>query len=127
MSDSTTPSIRIETRPEYVPERSDQEHNYFFFAYHITIANVGNAPAKLLSRHWIITDGMGVVQEVKGPGVVGEQPYLQSGESFEYTSFCPLPTPVGTMQGSFQMRRDDGSMFDAVIAPFTLAIPEIFN
>jgi ApaG protein len=99
----------------------------YFFAYRITITNVGDAPARLMSRHWIITDGSGRVEHVKGPGVVGEQPRLEPGAGFQYTSFCPLPTPVGTMEGSYQMVRDDGREFDAQIAPFTLAAPNALN
>lgn len=110
-------------QPEYMPDRSDPGAGTFLFAYHITIQNEGDEPVKLLSRHWIITDGTGKQEQVRGPGVVGEQPHLQPGEGFRYTSACPLPTPVGSMQGSFQMLTDGGEAFDAEIQPFTLASP----
>jgi ApaG protein len=127
MSDTTTEGIRIEVRPAYLRERSDPASNAWFFTYHITITNTGAQPAKLLSRHWIITNGDGKEEHVKGPGVVGKTPRLEPGHSFEYRSFCPLPTPVGTMHGTFQMVRDDGAEFDASIAPFTLAAPGALN
>jgi len=126
MPDATTAGIRIEANPYYVPERSEPDAMYFF-AYEIRISNVGDVPARLVSRHWIITDGIGRVEQVRGPGVVGHQPRLEPGESFEYTSFCPLPTPVGEMHGSYQMVRDDGAQFDAEVPAFTLATPESMN
>jgi ApaG protein len=121
--ETVTRGIRITVQPEYMPDRSDPGANNFLFAYHITIHNEGDVPVKLLSRHWIITDGSGKQEQVRGPGVVGEQPHLQPGEGFRYTSACPLPTPVGSMQGSFQMVTDSGEAFDAAIRPFTLASP----
>lgn len=121
--ETITRGIRITVQPEYMPDRSDPGTGNFLFAYHITIRNEGEAPVKLLSRHWIITDGSGKQEQVRGPGVVGEQPHLQPGEGFRYTSACPLPTPVGSMQGSFQMITDEGEQFDALIEPFTLAPP----
>ena len=111
----------------YVPERSRPDGHQYFFAYTVTIVNAGTSPAQLLTRHWIITDGQGEIQEVKGDGVVGEQPRLVPGESFEYTSAAVLRTPVGTMHGSYQMVCDDGSSFEAPIAPFSLAVPSRLN
>jgi ApaG protein len=111
----------------YVPERSDPARGQYFFAYEITIANVGDASAMLTHRHWIITDGTGHVEEVEGEGVVGHTPHLEPGQEFRYTSFCPLSTPVGTMEGSYLMVRDDGETFEAAIAPFTLATPHSLN
>jgi len=123
----TTEGIRVETKPMYVPERSNPARGSFFFAYEVTIANVGNEPARLMRRRWVITDGMGEVQEVEGEGVVGHTPHLEPGQAFRYTSFCPLSTPVGTMEGSYEMVRDDGETFEAAIAPFTLAAPNALN
>ena len=119
--------IEVHAQAEYIPNQSDPDENRFVFAYHITIRNVGTVRAKLLSRHWIITDGTGQRQEVKGEGVVGEQPHLAPGESFRYTSGSVLETPVGTMHGSYQMLSDEGQRFDATIAPFTLAVPRVLN
>jgi len=127
MSNTVSQGIRVKAEPFFVPDRSDPDANVFFFAYQITISNEGDAPAQLLSRHWIITDGEGETEHVRGPGVVGDQPRLEPGGSYEYTSFCPLPTPVGTMQGSYQMVRDTGEGFDAEIAAFTLAMPSALN
>ena len=101
--------IQVEVEPSYVPERSNPGESYYFFAYRIRITNLGTRVTQLVSRHWIITDGQGRVHEVKGPGVVGEQPVLEPGESFEYTSFCPLPTPTGNMRGTFQMMDHSGA------------------
>ena len=127
-SDSTTNGVRVQATSVYVEERSSAEEGYYFFAYRIRISNVGSVrPVKLVSRHWIITDADGKVQEVKGPGVVGRQPLLSNGESFEYTSFCPLQTPVGAMQGTYQMVAEDGEEFAVQVAPFTLALPNILN
>ena len=127
MSDTTTKGVRIEVQSIFVRERSSIEDNYFFFAYRVTISNVAESVVQLVSRHWVITDGDGHVEEVKGPGVVGEQPLLRPGQSFDYTSFCPLSTPVGTMHGTFQMIGEDEEPFDAVISPFTLAVPGVVN
>ena len=123
MSDATTQGIRVQVHPAYVPERSDADRSFYFFAYTITITNEGDTPAQLIARRWLITDGAGREERVEGPGVVGEQPRLEPGESFEYTSACPLRTEVGTMEGSYLMVRDNGDRFDARIAPFTLAVP----
>ena len=127
MSEAITRGIRVKVESEFVPERSDPHNGEFFFAYHVTIENHGEKNVKLLSRHWIITDGMGKEQEVKGPGVVGKQPHLRPGEAFEYTSACPLSTQIGSMHGSYRMVTDTGESFDARIAPFTLAIPGVLN
>ena len=111
----------------FLPDRSSPRENQYLFAYHVTISNVGDETAQLVSRHWIITSAEGEVEEVEGPGVVGEQPVLEPGMSFEYTSFCPLKTAVGTMHGSYKMVKPDGESFEARIAPFTLAIPNALN
>jgi ApaG protein len=127
VSDTTTNGIRVQVQSQYVPEHSSPRDSQYHFAYHITITNVGSDTAQLISRHWIITDADGDVQEVRGPGVVGEQPVLPPGGSFQYTSFCPLKTNVGTMHGSYQMVKADGESFDARISPFTLAVPNALN
>jgi ApaG protein len=127
MSDTTTRGIRVQVASFYDAERSAPQESYYFFAYQVRISNVGTERAQLISREWIITDANGEVQNVQGPGVVGEQPVLAPGEFFEYTSFCPLTTPVGTMQGSYRMMVDNGESFDATIAPFSLAVPNAVN
>jgi ApaG protein len=115
----------VETR--YLPEQSSPRDSQYLFAYHIRISNEGGDRAQLVSRRWIINDADGHVEHVHGPGVVGEQPVLGPGDVFEYTSFCPLRTNVGTMHGTYQMVTSDGDEFDAVIAPFTLAMPNALN
>lgn len=127
MSDTTTDGIRIQVESTYVEERSNPRDEYYFFAYRVTISNVGERPAQLISRVWIITDADGQEERVEGPGVIGEQPLLAPGQSFEYTSFCPLRTSFGTMHGTYRMVRPDGTKFDAVIAPFSLAMPNAVN
>ena len=122
-SDATTRGIRIAAHPRYVPERSNPQKNQWFFAYHIEITNQGDEVVQLISRHWIISNANGEEEHVRGPGVVGEQPVLRPGETFEYTSACPLDTPVGTMHGTYQMVTNRGEAFDAEIAPVTLAEP----
>ena len=122
-STATTRGITVRVRPRYLPEKSDPPAGNWFFAYSIRIANGGGERVQLLSRHWIITDSNGVVEEVRGPGVVGEQPVLRPGEHFDYTSYCPLQTPFGTMEGSYQMVAEGGEAFDVRIAPFELAPP----
>ncbi len=122
MSRTTTHGVEIAVHSEFVPERSQPDQLYFF-AYHVTIHNRGTEPVQLLARHWVVTDGSGKTEVVSGPGVVGETPRLLPGESFQYTSACPLPTRVGTMHGSFRMVTDDGQVFDAMIDPFRLATP----
>lgn len=126
-SDLTTRGIRIQVRGEFMPDRSSPREGSYLFQYHVRISNAGPDVAQLVSREWIITNADGEVERVKGQGVVGEQPVLPPGGSFEYTSFCPLKTPVGAMQGSYQMVTSDGERFDAVIAPFTLAVPNALN
>jgi ApaG protein len=127
VSDTTTRGIRIQVESAYVPDRSSPKEGSYFFVYHVRISNVGSETAQLISREWIITDAEGEVERVKGPGVVGEQPVLAPGGGFEYTSFCPLKTSVGSMHGSYQMVTGDGEKFDALISPFTLAVPNAVN
>jgi len=127
MSEATTRGIRVEVTSAYLPERSAPEEGRFLFAYFVRISNVGKERAQLVSRHWIITDADGDEEQVVGPGVVGEQPVLDPGDTFEYSSFCPLPTPVGSMRGTYQMVTGNGEPFDAAIAPFTLAVPHAVN
>jgi ApaG protein len=127
VSVATTNGIRVEVVSKFLPERSSPRHRQFLFAYHVTISNEGDEAAQLLSRRWIITDANGEVQTIEGPGVVGAQPVLEPGMAYEYTSFCPLPTPFGTMQGHYVMIRPDGEKFDAEIAPFMLAVPNAVN
>ena len=128
MSDTTTRGVRIQVRPRFIPEQSDPDNGQWLFAYHITIRNTGEQTVQLISRHWVITNGEGKVEEVRGPGVVGYQPVLKPGEEFEYTSGCPLTTPVGTMHGEFNMIvPGSGEKFDAKIEPFRLAVPKALN
>ena len=117
--------IRVDVQTSYVAEQSDPRERRFVFTYTITLRNEGQMPAKLLTRHWIITDADGKVQEVRGDGVVGEQPHLKPGQGFRYSSGTMIATPVGSMQGSYQMVADDGERFDAPIPPFRLAMPGI--
>ena len=120
---------RIEVEPvaQFIPDQSDPEVNRYLFAYTVTIRNVGEVPAQLVSRHWIITDAHNEVQEVRGLGVVGKQPLLKPGESFQYSSGSSLSTPVGTMKGTYQMVAEDGTHFDADIPEFTLAMPRVLH
>jgi ApaG protein len=127
MSNTETKGIRINVEPEYLPQRSDPTKPIYFFAYHITITNESDDTIQLVSRYWHITDSNGNVEEIRGPGVVGKQPNLKAGESFKYTSFCPLPTEFGVMHGAFQMVHSDGAAFDARIKPFKLAVPFSVN
>src|ERR1700741_4398700 len=126
-SDETTRGVRIVVQSRYVPEQSAPDREHWLFAYTVRISNEGDTTVQLVSRHWIITNGEGHVEEVRGPGVVGQQPTLKPGEEFRYTSACPLNTPVGTMHGSFQMVPAGGEAFDAKIEPFRLARPGILN
>jgi ApaG protein len=119
--------IRVSSVTSYVEEQSNPDDDRYVFAYTITIENAGQVSAKLLNRHWIITDASGHEQEVKGPGVVGEQPVLQPGEAFQYTSAAMLETPVGSMYGSYEMLADDGVRFDAEISPFGLSVPRLLH
>lgn len=119
--------ISVSTRVKFVPDQSDAERSRYVFAYTIRITNTGTVTARLLTRHWIITDANGEVQEVKGDGVIGEQPLLKPRESFEYTSGTAIATAVGTMRGSYQMIADDGVRFDAPIPEFTLSVPRVLH
>ena len=119
--------IRIEVATNYVVDQSEPDVGRYVFAYTITIENLSDVAAKLLSRHWVITDANGKVQEVSGDGVVGEQPHLNPGESFRYSSGAVLETPVGAMQGSYRMEADNGTNFEAPIPPFTLAVPGVLH
>jgi len=127
MADETQYEIRIEPVSTYVAEQSDPSRDQFVFSYTIRITNVGTVAARLVSRHWIITDGEHRVQEVRGAGVIGQQPRLAPGESFEYTSGASQTTPVGTKRGSYQMVAEDGREFDAAIPPFTLSVPRTLH
>jgi ApaG protein len=127
MSTALTNGIMVTVKSEYIPERSSLSSRQYAFAYTVRIENQGEETAQLRSRHWIITDGNGSVQEVRGDGVVGAQPVLRPGENFEYTSWCVLATPSGTMRGTYQMVTDRGQSFDADIAPFRLALPATLN
>lgn len=122
-SENITRGIRISANSEFVPERSKPAESEWFFSYTIRITNEGADTAQLLSRHWVITDANGRIEEVRGPGVVGRQPVLAPGQSFEYSSACPLKTSFGVMQGTYQMVTPDGHHFDAEVGPFTLSEP----
>ncbi|MCB1766748.1 MAG: Co2+/Mg2+ efflux protein ApaG [Candidatus Competibacteraceae bacterium] len=124
---NTNYSIKVAVQAFYLEEQSDPAHDRYVFAYTVLIQNQGNVAARLLSRHWIITDANSKVEEVRGEGVVGEQPYLRPGEGFQYTSGAILDTSVGSMQGSYQMLADDGATFDAEIPPFVLSIPRTLH
>ena len=120
-------AIDVQVKTQYLADQSDPEEGRHVFSYTISITNTGTVAAQLISRHWIITDGEGVVQEVRGLGVVGHQPLLQPGQDFEYTSGCVLATAVGTMKGSYQMTAEDGMQFDAPIGEFVLAMPRTLH
>jgi ApaG protein len=120
LSEAVTEDIRVEVMSSYSPENSRPLEGEWVFQYTVRITNQGNDTVQLLSRHWVIADAAAQVEEVSGPGVVGKQPVLQPGESFKYSSWCPLKTPMGTMRGSYEMARQDGSHFDIEIAPFAL-------
>jgi ApaG protein len=117
----------VDVRPQFVPEHSDPGEDKFLFAYTVTIRNTGDVTAQLISRHWIITDAHNKVEEVQGPGVVGEQPVLKPGEAFEYTSGCPIATPVGSMRGTYQCVAEDGTRFEAPIPEFLLSMPRTLH
>ncbi len=127
MGNSKKYEITVTTRTSFIPEQSDVENGRYVFAYTITITNTGNVGAQLISRHWVISDAENHIQEVRGLGVVGEQPFLKPNESFEYTSGTAIATQVGTMSGSYQMVAEDGVSFDAPIPEFTLSIPRVLH
>ena len=135
IEETTTHGVRIEVESRFVPERSDMSQSHYFFAYLIKITNTTSREIQLLNRHWVITDGWGRIQEVKGPGVIGQQPWIKAGETFMYESFCPLPTPTGSMQGRFEMAQinskersaDGNSTFFAEIPQFFLTEPTSFH
>jgi len=127
MIDSQHNNIKVDVETQYIEEQSNPDQNYFVFAYTITIQNQGQQTAQLLTRHWVITDSNHKVQEVRGDGVVGEQPILKPGEQFVYTSGTMLETSVGTMRGSYQMESDDGSKFKAMIQEFVLSAPRVLH
>lgn len=122
-STAVTLGIRVTVQSVYLAEQSAPDDDRYAFAYTVSISNEGDTPAQLRTRHWIITDSSGTIEEVRGPGVVGKTPRLMPGQTFRYTSGCVLKTPLGTMHGTYQMYLDDGSTFDAEIAPFSLATP----
>lgn len=126
-SEAVTHGIRVQVRARYSPEHSDPGQSQWFFLYTIRISNEGTAKAQLINRHWIIIDGTGHTEEVQGEGVVGQQPELEPGQSFEYTSGCPLGTPFGSMSGSYEMRRSDGVPFEVEIALFELVQPSAIH
>ena len=117
----------VQVQPQYLEEQSEPEQGRYLFAYTVTIRNTGEVTAQLVSRHWIITDSDGQIEEVRGPGVVGEQPVLKPGQSFQYTSGCPLATPVGSMHGSYQCIAEDGTAFEATIPEFVLSVPRTLH
>jgi ApaG protein len=127
LSMSAKNKILVEATPYFIEAQSSPEQNRYVFAYTITITNIGSVSAKLLTRHWLITDANGKIQEVNGEGVVGEQPYLTPGDSFRYTSAAMIETPVGIMQGKYQMLSDNGESFNAFIPKFTLSIPRVLH
>ena len=124
---ANTPNIQIQATPEYVAGESQPDLSHYFFAYHIQILNLGSKPAQLISRHWKITNGNGAIHEVKGEGVIGKQPILLPGEEFTYSSACPLDTPMGMMEGSYQMIDSEGHKFDVMIEPFYLNADQYVN
>ena len=127
MSENNPYTIDVQVRTRFVPDQSRPDDNRYVFAYTITLHNTGSVPAQLLTRHWVITDANGKVEEVRGDGVVGEQPWMRPGDDFEYTSGAVLETPVGTMGGSYLMLADDGTRFEAPIPSFTLSIPRTLH
>ena len=127
MSGENKYEIAVSSQAQYAHEQSDEQNNRYVFAYTITLRNIGSLPAQLISRHWIITDASNQVQEVRGLGVVGAQPLLKPGESYEYTSGTAIATPVGTMRGSYQMVAEDGTQFVAPIPEFTLSVPRVLH
>ncbi|PWK88574.1 Co2+/Mg2+ efflux protein ApaG [Fulvimonas soli] len=127
MNDKSSYTIDVQVETRFVPDQSKPDDNRYVFAYTVTLRNAGAVPARLLTRHWIITDANGKVEEVRGDGVVGEQPWMRPGDDYQYTSGAVLETAVGTMRGSYQMLADDGTRFEAPIPPFTLSIPRTLH
>ncbi|HXE77962.1 MAG: Co2+/Mg2+ efflux protein ApaG [Xanthomonadales bacterium] len=127
MTEDSTYTIEVQVQARFVADQSEPQANRYVFAYTVQLRNAGRVPARLLTRHWMITDANGRVQEVRGDGVIGEQPWMRPGDRFEYTSGAVLETPVGTMGGSYQMLADDGTCFDAPIPTFTLSIPRTLH
>lgn len=127
MTDTPDYALAIDVATRYLDDQSEPEQDRYVFAYTIRIRNAGNVPARLLGRHWVITDANGKVEQVDGEGVVGEQPWLQPGEAFQYTSGAVLETDLGTMEGRYEMLADDGTRFDAAIPPFTLTVPRTLH
>ena len=127
MSESITNGIRVVVKSQYMPGRSNPVHQMYYFAYFVTIRNESDRPVQLMSRHWQIRDALGRIEEVEGPGVIGQQPVILPGDYFEYSSFCPLRTEYGHMNGSYRMQTDDGELFDAEIARFQLISPQSVN
>ena len=127
MSDTTTRGVRVQVQPIYLAEQSDPRHGLWMFGYRVRITNTSQETVQLISRHWTIPDASGHIEEVRGPGVVGQQPVIRPGQTHEYESGCPLPTAMGTMHGSYQMVTQGGERFDAMISPFTLAEPFSLN
>lgn len=127
MFEAVTNQIRVQVVPAYVQDQSDPRESRYFFSYTVEIHNGGHNTIQLISRHWIITDGTGRTEEVQGPGVVGQQPTLEPGDSFQYSSFCPLPTPTGSMEGSYLMMSSRGERFEVQIPRFILAEPTHYH
>jgi ApaG protein len=127
MTQDKPPEISVTAQAQYIEDQSAPDDGRYVFSYHVTIENIGNRPAQLISRHWVITDAEGRVQEVRGVGVIGEQPRLEPGQAFEYTSGCAIATAVGTMRGAYQMLAEDGGKFEAVIPEFILAAPRMLH
>ena len=127
MSETKKYDVKVNAQSFFLPDQSDEENEQYVFAYTIRIENVGQVPAQVISRHWLITDADNQVQEVRGMGIVGEQPVLKPGEHFEYTSGSSINTIVGTMRGTYQMLAEDGTKFDAVIPEFTLSVPRVLH
>ena len=124
---ATTDGVTVRVSVSYLPEQSEPERGRWFWAYHIRLENEGDETVQLLTRHWVITDGRGARHSVEGEGVVGEQPVIEPGASFDYVSGCPLATPSGAMQGSYQMVREDGAVFAVEIPRFSLFAPAVLN
>ncbi|MDZ4224669.1 MAG: Co2+/Mg2+ efflux protein ApaG [bacterium] len=127
MFTALTHDIRVTATPNFESDQSDPDGGLFVFSYKIDIVNEGRAPVQLLSRYWIIIDGDGRKEEVQGPGVIGQQPVIPSGSRYSYSSFCPLPTEVGSMRGTYRMRAENGEEFDVAIPTFTLAVPNVLQ